>query len=137
MVVTVGDAAGVGREGERMDVGDKKQPSYMDYVKMWLHIMDPSKLKVCRLSAMFCYFLPPSPFSPSLPPPSLSLSLSQSIQLRDPALWTSLHQLIYDEVIGSVLKIIRRLNLSATTTSSSSEEVYTHVTVGEMSNKQA
>ena len=44
VVVTVGD---VGREGERMDVGDKKQPSYMDYVQMWLHIMDPSKLKVC------------------------------------------------------------------------------------------
>ena len=47
MVVAVGDAGGgVGREGERMDVGDKKQPSYMDYVQMWLHIMDPSKLKV-------------------------------------------------------------------------------------------
>ena len=43
--------------------------------------------------------------------------------MRDPALWSALHQLIYDEVIGSVLKIIRRLNLSATT-SFASEEVF-------------
>ena len=47
MVVAVGDGGGAGgREGERMDIGDKKQPSYMDYVQMWRHIMDPSKLKV-------------------------------------------------------------------------------------------
>ena len=43
-MAVVGD--GGGEEGERMDVGDKKQPSYMDYVQLWLHIMDPSKLKV-------------------------------------------------------------------------------------------
>ena len=41
MVVAVGD----GREEERMDVGDKKQASYLDYIPLWLHIMDPSKLK--------------------------------------------------------------------------------------------
>ena len=46
MVVAVGDTGGGGREGERMDVGDKKQPSYLDYVQLWLHVMDPSKLKV-------------------------------------------------------------------------------------------
>ena len=34
------------RENERMDVGDMKQPSYLDYIQLWLHIMDPSKLKV-------------------------------------------------------------------------------------------
>ncbi|CAI8051259.1 DNA-dependent protein kinase catalytic subunit [Geodia barretti] len=91
VVVAVGDGGGAGgREGERMDIGDKKQPSYMDYVQMWRHIMDPSKLK--------------------------------GIQMRDPALWSALHQLIYDEVIGSVLKIIRRLNLSATTSFASEEE---------------
>ena len=43
-MAVVGD--GGGEEGERMDVGDNKQPSYMDYVQLWLHIMDPSKLKV-------------------------------------------------------------------------------------------
>ena len=41
-----GGEAGGGREGERMEVGDKKQPSYLDYVQLWVHIMDPSKLKV-------------------------------------------------------------------------------------------
>ena len=46
MVVAVGETGGGGREGERMDVGDKKQPSYLDYVQLWLHIMDPSKLRV-------------------------------------------------------------------------------------------
>ena len=46
-MVAVGDGGGAGgREGERMDIGDRKQPSYMDYVQMWRHIMDPSKLKV-------------------------------------------------------------------------------------------
>ena len=44
--------------------------------------------------------------------------------MRDPALWSTLHQLIYDEVMGSVLKIIHRLNLSATA-SFASEEVHT------------
>ena len=42
-MVAVGDGGG---DGERMDVGDRKQPSYIDYVQLWLHIMDPSKLKV-------------------------------------------------------------------------------------------
>lgn len=47
MVVAVdrGRETGV-REGERMEVGEKKQPSYMDYIQLWLHIMDPSMLKV-------------------------------------------------------------------------------------------
>ena len=37
----------------------------------------------------------------------------QSIQLKDPTAWLALHQLIYDQFISSVLKIISRLNLSA------------------------
>ena len=56
MVVAVGDGGGAGgREGERMDIGDKKQPSYMDYVQMWRHIMDPSKLKVSVLPVTECF----------------------------------------------------------------------------------
>ena len=41
------------------------------------------------------------------------LTRPQSIQLRDPTAWLALHQLIYDQFISSVLKIISRLNLSA------------------------
>ena len=43
VVVAVADPG----EGEKMDVGEKKQPSYRDYVQLWLHVMDPTKLKVC------------------------------------------------------------------------------------------
>ena len=55
MVVAVGEQ-GVGRERVDMDVGDKKQPSVMDYVQLWLHILDPSHLKVG------CTFLEPAVF---------------------------------------------------------------------------
>ena len=41
-----------GEEGERMEVGEKKQPSYLDYIQLWLHIMDPTKLKVLLLTRL-------------------------------------------------------------------------------------
>ena len=46
VAVDRGGEVGGGREGERMEVGETKQPSYLDYVQLWLHIMDASKLRV-------------------------------------------------------------------------------------------
>ena len=40
------DRGGETGEGERMEVGEKRQPSYLDYIQLWQHIMDPSMLKV-------------------------------------------------------------------------------------------
>ena len=40
------DRGGETGEEERMEVGGKKQPSYLDYIQLWRHIMDPSMLKV-------------------------------------------------------------------------------------------
>ena len=42
-----------------------------------------------------------------LPPQSLSH------QMRDPGMRHTVHQIIYDEIISAILKIINRLNLSS------------------------
>ncbi len=82
-VIEVGDSGVVATE--TTDILGNRRPSYKDYVDLWIHILDPTKLK------------------------------GHSLTFLDPGTRKEVHSLMYDEVVGSVIKIVHRLDLTAKT----------------------
>lgn len=119
------------------DMLGRKKASYLDYVELWRSIIDPTHLKVVvvvdevfvvnevlllmrlllltrlllmRLLFWWCYCCcqrqPPPPPLPHI------LQGTHLLHLVDPVMRKTLHQLIFDEFVGAIFKLSRRLDLS-------------------------
>ena len=102
------------------DVLGRTSASYQDYVNLWADLMDPTRLKVhthmhihIRTYVHACTYTLTT-FHTAVDGTSL-FPQGPSLHSMDPGLRKGLHQLIYDEVVSTVFKIVNRLDLSSQT----------------------